>query len=194
MWTLLFIAAVLLITFRMFVRHHEDRDRVPFEATLTDEDRARLHRLIKRQLATGRQWSQVSGTVASVLDHECTDVMQDAVSGQAQRQGQRDANLQRKLGQIKSGQVSGKKDEFGEWSVSAERHRVDPAVAKLSAGSDAAPRYGASTEAASEAEIEALINQAGNRLQQLLAKMCDHRDAGRDQRFRSGEHPHSTAR
>jgi hypothetical protein len=45
MWTLLFIAAVVLITFRMFVRHQEDRDLVPFEATLTDEDRARLHRL-----------------------------------------------------------------------------------------------------------------------------------------------------
>jgi hypothetical protein len=176
MWTLLFIAAVVLITFRMFVRHHEDRDRVPFEATLTDEDRARLHRLIKRQLAIGRKWSQVSGTAASVLDRERTDVMHDAVSGQTQPlepdgQGQRDANLQRKLGLIKSGQVSGKKDEFAEWRVgSAEHHRVDPAVAKLSAGSDAALRHGASTEAAFEAKIDVLIKQAGNRLQQQLAK------------------------
>jgi hypothetical protein len=76
------------------------RERVPFEATLTDEDRARLHQLIERQLATA-------------------DVMHDAVSCQAQPlephgHGQRDANLQHKLGQITSGQVSGKKDEFGE--------------------------------------------------------------------------------
>jgi len=54
MWTLLFIAVVVLITFRMFVRHLEDRDRMPFEATLTDQDRARLRRLIERQLATGK--------------------------------------------------------------------------------------------------------------------------------------------
>jgi hypothetical protein len=54
MWTLLFIAAVVLITFRMFIWHHEDRDRMPFEATLTDEDRARLRRLIEWQLATGK--------------------------------------------------------------------------------------------------------------------------------------------
>src|SRR6266567_3191951 len=91
----------------------------------------------------------------------------------------------------KVAKVSGKKDEFGEWRVSAERHRVDPAVAKLSAGSDAAPRYGASTEAAFEAEIDVLINQAGNRLQQQLAKMRDHRDAGRDQTFLPGDKENS---
>jgi hypothetical protein len=54
MWTLLFIATVVLITFRMFVRHHEDRDRVAYKATLTDEDRARLRQLIEWQLATGK--------------------------------------------------------------------------------------------------------------------------------------------
>jgi hypothetical protein len=73
MWTLLFIAALVLITFRMFVWHHEDRDRVPFEATLTDEDRARLHQLIERQLATGQKSLQVSGTVVSVSDRKCAD-------------------------------------------------------------------------------------------------------------------------
>jgi hypothetical protein len=128
----------------MFVRHR------PFEATLADEDRARLHQLIKRQLAIGQKWSQVSGTVASVLDRECTDV---TVSGRAQPlepdgQGQR---------------------------------------AELSAGSDAALRHGASTEAAFEAEIDVLIKQAGNRLQQQVAKMRDHRDAGRDQAFLPGD-------
>jgi hypothetical protein len=65
MWTLLFIVAVVLITFRMFVWHHEDRDRMPFEATLKDEDRTRLRRLIERQLATdknvGDQSSRTSG-------------------------------------------------------------------------------------------------------------------------------------
>ena len=201
MWTLLFIAAVVLITFRMFVRHHEDRDRVPYEATLTDEDRVRLHQLIERQLATRQKSLHTSETIVSVSDRKCADVMHNAVSCQAQPlephgHGPRDANLQRKLSQITSGQVSGKKDEFGEWRVSAERHRVDPAVAKLSAGSDAAPRYGASTEAAFEAEIDVLIDQAGNRLQQQLAKMRDHRDAECDEAFstRSDEHPHSTAR
>jgi hypothetical protein len=187
MWTLLFIAALVLITFRMFVWHHEDRDRVPFEATLTDEDRARLHQLIERQLATGQKSLQVSGTVVSVSDRKCADVMHDAVNCQAQPlephgHGQRDASLQHKLGQITSGQVSGKKDEFGEWHVeAAELHRVYPAVAELSAGSDAAPRRGVSTEAALEAEIEVLIKRASNRLQKQLANMRDHRDAGRDQ-------------
>ena len=60
MWTLLFIVAVVLITFRMFGWHHEDRDRMPFEATLTDEDRVRLRRLIERQLATGKNVSDQS--------------------------------------------------------------------------------------------------------------------------------------
>src|SRR6516225_814669 len=75
-----------------------------------------------------------------------------------------------------------KKDEFGEWHVeAAELHRVYPAVAELSAGSDAAPRRGAFPEAALEAEIEVLIKLASNRLQQQLANTRDDRDAGRDQ-------------
>jgi len=187
MWTLLFIAAVVLITFRMFVWRHEDRDRMPFEATLTDEDRVRLHQLIERQLATRQKSLHASGTVVSVSDRKCADVMHNAVSCQAQPlephgHGARDANLQRKLSQITSGQVSGKKDEFGAWRVeAAELHRVYPAVADLSAGSDAAPRRGASAEAALEAEIEVLIKLASNRLQQQLANTRDDRDAGRDQ-------------
>jgi hypothetical protein len=48
MWTLLLIATLVLVTFTMFVWRHEDRARMPFEATLTDEDRARLHQLIHR--------------------------------------------------------------------------------------------------------------------------------------------------
>ena len=40
MWTLLLISALMLITFAMFIWRHEHRDRMPFEATLTDEDRA----------------------------------------------------------------------------------------------------------------------------------------------------------
>jgi len=50
MWTLLLIAALVLISFRMFVWHHEDRDRMPFEATLVDEDRTRLHQLIDKTI------------------------------------------------------------------------------------------------------------------------------------------------
>jgi hypothetical protein len=83
---------------------------------------------------------------------------------------------------IKSGRISGKKDEFGEWCVeSAELHRVYPAVVELSAGSDAPRRHGASTAAALEAEIESIIKRASDRLQQQLAELRDHRDAGRDQ-------------
>jgi len=187
MWTLLFIAAVVLITFRMFVWHDEHRDRMPFEATLTDEDRVRLHQLIERQLATRQKSLHTSETIVSVSDRKCADVMHNAVSCQAQPlephgHGPRGANLQRKLSQLTSGQVSGKRDEFGESRVEAAGlHRVYPAVTELSAGSDAAPRRGASAEAALEAEIEVLIKLASNRLQQQLANTRDDRDAGRDQ-------------
>jgi hypothetical protein len=54
MWTLLLIAALVLMSFRMFVWHHEDRDRMPFEATLADEDRARLHQLIDKTIDRAR--------------------------------------------------------------------------------------------------------------------------------------------
>jgi hypothetical protein len=85
------------------------------------------------------------------------------------------------LSAIKSGQVTGRKDEFGDWRVEpAELHRVFPALADLSAGR--ARRYGASNAAgASEMEIEALIGRAGHRLRQQLDEVRRHRDAGRDQ-------------
>jgi len=54
MWTLLLIAALVLISFRMFIWQHKDRDRMPFEATLADEDRARLHQLIDRTIDRSR--------------------------------------------------------------------------------------------------------------------------------------------
>ena len=54
MWALSFIVSVVLTAFTIFVWHHEARDRMPFEATLKKEDRARLRRLIERQLATDK--------------------------------------------------------------------------------------------------------------------------------------------
>jgi hypothetical protein len=81
---------------------------------------------------------------------------------------------------IKGGHITGMKDEFGEWRVEpADLHRVFPAVAELSAGSDAAQRYAASQARALEGEIEALIRRAGDRLRQQLDEM--HRHRGRDQ-------------
>jgi hypothetical protein len=83
---------------------------------------------------------------------------------------------------IKTGQITGTKDEFGEWRVEpAELHRVYPAVAELSTGSDAMRRYAASNAAALDAEIEALIRRAGDRLRQQLEEMRCSRDAGCDQ-------------
>ena len=54
MWTLLLISALVLITFAMFIWRHEHRNRMPFEATLTDEDRARLHQLIDKAIDRAR--------------------------------------------------------------------------------------------------------------------------------------------
>ncbi len=43
---------------------------------------------------------------------------------------------------IKGGQISGTKDPFGEWRIEpVELHRVYPAVAELSAGSDVPRRH-----------------------------------------------------
>jgi hypothetical protein len=56
---------------------------------------------------------------------------------------------------IKSGQITGTKDQFGEWRVEpVELHRVYPAVAELSAGSDVPRPHATSDAAALEAEIE----------------------------------------
>ena len=55
---------------------------------------------------------------------------------------------------IKSGQITGRKDQFGEWRVEpVELHRVYPAVAELSAGSDVPRRHATSDAAALDAEI-----------------------------------------
>jgi hypothetical protein len=79
---------------------------------------------------------------------------------------------------IKNGQIIGTKDQFGEWRVEpAELHRVYPAVAELSAGSDVPRRQAASDAAALEVEIEALITKAGNLLRQQLDEV--HRGAKR---------------
>ena len=65
---------------------------------------------------------------------------------------------------IKSGQINGAKDQFGEWRIEAvELHRVYPAVAELSAGS-AVPKRHRSDAAALDAEIEALVSRAGDLL------------------------------
>jgi hypothetical protein len=83
---------------------------------------------------------------------------------------------------IKIGQVTGMKDEFGEWRIEpAELHRVFPAVAELSAGSVAGRRYAASHAAALEAEIEALIKRARDRLRQQLDEMRRHRNPERNE-------------
>jgi hypothetical protein len=70
---------------------------------------------------------------------------------------------------IKSGQITGTKDQFGEWRVEpVELHRVYPAIAELSAGSDMPRPHAAFDAATLNAEIEALIRRAGNLLRQQL--------------------------
>jgi hypothetical protein len=64
---------------------------------------------------------------------------------------------------IKSGHVTGIKDQLGEWRIEpADHHRVFLAIAELSAGSGAGRRYAASRTKVLEAEIEALIKRAEN--------------------------------
>jgi len=78
---------------------------------------------------------------------------------------------------IKSGQITGTKDQFGEWRVEpVELHRVYPAIAELSAGSDVPRQHAARDAAALEAEIEALISRAGNLLRQQLKEVRRGRD------------------
>ena len=76
---------------------------------------------------------------------------------------------------IKSGQITGTKDQFGEWRVEpVDLHLVYPAIAELSAGGDV-PR--ASDAAVLDAEIELLVRRAGNLLRQQLDKVHHARDA-----------------
>jgi hypothetical protein len=78
---------------------------------------------------------------------------------------------------IKSGQITGTKDQFGEWRVEpVELHRVYPAIAELSAGSDVPRQHAARDAATVEAEIEALISRAGNLLRQQLNEVRRGRD------------------
>jgi hypothetical protein len=81
---------------------------------------------------------------------------------------------------IKSGQIIGTKDRFGEWRVEpVELHRVYPPVAELSAGSSVPRRHAGSEAAALDAEIEALIRRAGDLLRQQLEEARRARDADR---------------
>ena len=70
---------------------------------------------------------------------------------------------------IKGGQISGTKDPFGEWRIEpVELHRVYPAVAELSAGSDVPRRHAPSDTSILDSEIEALIMRAENLLRRQL--------------------------
>jgi hypothetical protein len=81
---------------------------------------------------------------------------------------------------IKSGKISGVKDENGEWHVEpAELHRVYPPVAVSATRSDALQRYAPADE-----ELGARVFLAEQRLtdlKALLEEMRVERDAWRDQ-------------
>jgi hypothetical protein len=85
---------------------------------------------------------------------------------------------------IKSGKITGTKDENGEWHVEpAELHRVYPPVADAAAGTDAMPRH-AVGDAAVLAMAQQHAAQAEERLSELKAMLEDmrsDRDAWRDQ-------------
>ncbi len=73
------------------------------------------------------------------------------------------------LSAIEDGKIAGIKDERGEWHVEPdELHRVYPPVAEHGADGDAAQRSQVSDDADIEAQIEALIRQAGDQLRQQL--------------------------
>jgi hypothetical protein len=79
---------------------------------------------------------------------------------------------------IKTDKIVACKDLFGQWCIEpSELHRVYPAIAELSAGSDTLGRRKASKAAALDAQIEALIKKAEGRLQQQLAEVHRRHDA-----------------
>lgn len=83
---------------------------------------------------------------------------------------------------IKDGKLVGTRDEFGKWSVDpAELHLVFPPIADQSAGGDAPQLYSESEVEALGAQIEALLRQAGARLQQQFDEVRRDRDTGNDQ-------------
>ena len=81
---------------------------------------------------------------------------------------------------IKSGKISGSKDEHGQWHVEpAELHRVYPPVASRADGSDAVQRD-ASFDAVVAAELQlklALSEQRLSDLKDVLDEMRSQRDA-----------------
>ncbi len=81
---------------------------------------------------------------------------------------------------IKSGKISGSKDEFGTWQVEpAELHRVYPPL-RSDAEGDATPRHAAAPAAALEAQISALRDTA-ELLRTQLDDVRKDRDHWRDQ-------------
>jgi hypothetical protein len=83
---------------------------------------------------------------------------------------------------IKDGKLVGTRDEFGKWSVDpAELHLVFPPIADQGAGGDVPQRYSESEVEALGAQIEALLRQAGARLQQQFDEVRRDRDTGHDQ-------------
>jgi hypothetical protein len=68
---------------------------------------------------------------------------------------------------IEDRHITGTKDLFGEWHVEhTELHRLYPPIAEGNASKDAAQPYAAADATALEAEIGALIREAGDSLQQ----------------------------
>jgi hypothetical protein len=79
------------------------------------------------------------------------------------------------LSAIQDGKIAGTKDERGEWHVEpADLHRVYPPVAEHSA--DATQPPPALDAIDIEAQIEALIRQAGDQLRQQLDDVKRERD------------------
>jgi predicted site-specific integrase-resolvase len=84
---------------------------------------------------------------------------------------------------IEDGKITGTKDQCGEWHVEpAELHRVYPPVVER--GTDVAQRSSAADAVDIEAQIEALIRQAGDQLRQQLDDVKRDRDTERDQAAR----------
>jgi excisionase family DNA binding protein len=78
---------------------------------------------------------------------------------------------------IKSGKITGTKDERGEWLIEpAELHLVFPPIADQNADGGVAPSYAEADVEELGAQIEALLRQAGARLRQQLDDVRRHRD------------------
>ena len=84
---------------------------------------------------------------------------------------------------IKSGKISGAKDEHGEWQIEpAELHRVYPPVAERSGGNGAGQRYAPPDAAAiADAHQRAALAVEVAMLREQLGDARHERDAWRDQ-------------